>query len=716
MSGVTDAPFRRLAAALGAGLVVSEMTASDDLVHGRPMSRLRCEAAGIGPHVVQLAGCETHWMAEGARVAEAAGADIIDINMGCPARHVTGGQSGSALMRDLDHALTLIEATIAAVKVPVTLKMRLGWDDRSLNAPELARRAEAAGVQMITVHGRTRCQFYKGEADWTAVRAVRDAISIPLVVNGDITSFEKAVQALEMSGADAVMIGRGAQGQPWLPGQIGRRLETGKAETAPSLAEQLAHIRALYDEVCRHYGLRIGLQARAKTSRLGAGDRGAVQPRAGREAEALAAEDSDVGGSAPRASIAAGRVRRFCMECCRMTSAAEHRRPVPSDSEAILNALPNPVLLIAPDGRIVDANIAAESFFEISTQFLRRQSLKELVPFGSPLLALIDQVRSSGSPVNEYKVDLGTPRIGGDRQVDLHVAPLTERPGHIVVMLQERTIADKMDRQLTHRSAARSVIALAAMLAHEIKNPLSGIRGAAQLLEQAASSEDRMLTRLICDEADRIVTLVDRMEVFGDDRPVARGPVNIHSVLDHVKRLAQSGFARNIRFVEDYDPSLPPVLANQDQLIQVFLNLVKNAAEAVADLGSRRRNPAHHRVPSRRSPVGAGQEIAGVAAARILRQGQRLRRAGRPAAEPVRSLRDDKANRQRARAGAGCQDRRRSRRHHRMRIPAAEDHLPRAAADVQSHQTVRPKQPRRRSGYAAACLTGRKMRNNNARR
>ena len=271
-----------------------------------------------------------------------------------------------------------------------------------------------------------------------------------------------------------------------------------------------------------------------------------------------------------------------------MTLAAEHRSPMPSDGDAILNALPNPVLLVAPDGRIVDANMAAESFFEISTQFLQRQSLKELVPFGSPLLALIDQVRSSGSPVNEYKVDLGTPRIGGDRQVDLHVAPLTERPGHIVVMLQERTIADKMDRQLTHRSAARSVIALAAMLAHEIKNPLSGIRGAAQLLEQAASSEDRMLTRLICDEADRIVTLVDRMEVFGDDRPVARGPVNIHSVLDHVKRLAQSGFARNIRFVEDYDPSLPPVLANQDQLIQVFLNLAKNAAEAAHSRGDGR--------------------------------------------------------------------------------------------------------------------------------
>ena len=260
MSGVTDAPFRRLTAALGAGLVVSEMTASDDLVNGRPMSLLRCEATGVGPHVVQLAGCQAHWMAEGARIAEAAGAEIIDINMGCPARHVTGGQSGSALMRDLDHALRLIEATIAAVKVPVTLKMRLGWDERSLNAPELARRAEGAGVQLISVHGRTRCQFYKGEADWSAVRAVKDAIGIPLVVNGDITSFETAVFALEKSGADAVMVGRGAQGQPWLPGQIARQLKTGLVEAPPPLADQLNHIRTLYDEICSHYGLRIGLR------------------------------------------------------------------------------------------------------------------------------------------------------------------------------------------------------------------------------------------------------------------------------------------------------------------------------------------------------------------------------------------------------------------------------------------------------------------------
>jgi two-component system, NtrC family, nitrogen regulation sensor histidine kinase GlnL len=254
-----------------------------------------------------------------------------------------------------------------------------------------------------------------------------------------------------------------------------------------------------------------------------------------------------------------------------------------STGDVVLNALPHPVVVVAGNGRIADANVAAESFFEMSVSLLRRHALRDLVPFGSPLLALVEQVHARGAAVNEYRVDLGTPRIPGERIVDLHVAPVPEHPDHVVVMLQARTIADKMDRQLTHRGAARSVIALAAMLAHEIKNPLSGIRGAAQLLEQSVGDDDRTLTRLICEEADRIVKLVDRMEVFSDERPIERESVNIHAVLEHVKKLAQTGFGRHIKFVEDYDPSLPPVLANRDQLVQVFLNLVKNAAEAIGE-------------------------------------------------------------------------------------------------------------------------------------
>lgn len=257
--------------------------------------------------------------------------------------------------------------------------------------------------------------------------------------------------------------------------------------------------------------------------------------------------------------------------------------PAGVDAAQVLGALPHPVMTVDEDGRIVDANAACEAFFHMSQTQLRRSRLVDLFPFGSPILSVAEDARQRRSIVNEYRVDVSTPRIGADRLVDVNAAPLGPDAEFIVIMLQERTIADKMDRQLTHRGAARSVSALAAMLAHEIKNPLSGIRGAAQLLEPGLEDGDRALTRLICDETDRIVKLVDRMEAFSDERPAEREAVNIHFVLDHVKRIAQAGFGRHIRFVETYDPSLPPVHANRDQLIQVFLNLVKNAVEAIGE-------------------------------------------------------------------------------------------------------------------------------------
>jgi tRNA-dihydrouridine synthase B len=261
MSGITDAPFRRLAERLGAGLVVSEMTACAGLVRGEREAAARSEGRGVGINVVQLAGCEPQWMAEGARIAEAQGAQVIDINMGCPSKQVTNGAAGSALMRDLDHALTLIEATVEAVDVPVTLKMRLGWDASTINAPDLARRAEAAGVTMITVHGRTRCQFYDGSADWSAVRAVKQAVSIPVVVNGDIRSFDDAIRAQRDSGADAVMIGRAAQGRPWMFREISHFLATGNHLPPPEVGEihrvLLAHLHDLYGFYGEQTGVRV---------------------------------------------------------------------------------------------------------------------------------------------------------------------------------------------------------------------------------------------------------------------------------------------------------------------------------------------------------------------------------------------------------------------------------------------------------------------------
>ncbi|HEY4134249.1 MAG TPA: ATP-binding protein [Alphaproteobacteria bacterium] len=264
------------------------------------------------------------------------------------------------------------------------------------------------------------------------------------------------------------------------------------------------------------------------------------------------------------------------------------KHPYPSSGEglheAVLNALSDPILIIGAGNRMDYVNAAAEQFFQASVSYLKGKSLQEMIPGDSPLFTLIDQVRQTGSSVSEYGVTLETPRIG-THILTIQVSMVGDRENAVVVMFHERSIALKMDRQLTHRNVARSVTAMAAILAHEIKNPLSGIRGAAQLLEQNAEITDRPLTRLIIEETDRICGLIDRMEMFTDRPHIERDAVNIHQVLEHVRRIAQNGFGKHLRFIENYDPSLPPVAGNRDQLIQVLLNLVKNAAEACPQQG-----------------------------------------------------------------------------------------------------------------------------------
>ncbi|EDZ45852.1 tRNA-dihydrouridine synthase B [Rhodobacterales bacterium Y4I] len=265
MAGITDRPFRDLVRSFGVGLMVSEMVASQEMVQAKPGVRERAElSADVENTAVQLAGREEYWIAEAAKQVAGQGARIIDINMGCPAKKVTNGYSGSALLKTPDHALRLIEAVVGAVDVPVTLKTRLGWDDNCLNAPDVARRAAEAGVQMVTIHGRTRCQFYKGSADWAAIRSVKDAVNVPVLANGDIVDTASARQALELSGADGVMIGRGAEGKPWLLAEVAHHLWGAPAPDVPEGGALIEMVSEHYKAMLTFYGTDLGVRVARK--------------------------------------------------------------------------------------------------------------------------------------------------------------------------------------------------------------------------------------------------------------------------------------------------------------------------------------------------------------------------------------------------------------------------------------------------------------------
>ena len=608
MSGVTDLPFRRIVRELGAGLVVSEMIASWAMVRENRTTLRMAELEGK-PSAIQLAGCDPAAMAEAARIAVGRGADLIDINFGCPVKKVAVGQSaGSALMRDEAAAARILEATVSAVTVPVTLKMRMGWDHASLNAPKLARIAQESGIRMVTVHGRTRQQFYTGTADWDFINSVKSAVSIPVIANGDILTEDDAATALRRSGADGVMIGRGCYGRPWFPTQVAHYLRTGQRLPEPPLGQQKTVMLSHYHAVLAHFGTDAGVRlARKHLSWYSRGLPGSAEFRAAvtrlpdaaavlRLIDALLRSADRRGVHIPRIGPrpAGGSGMRNVVARAALKVVGRRDVPRPADPAALLSALPMPVVLLDADNRFRFVNHAAEQFLGISAAQLAQHRLQDLVPADSPIFQLIAQVRQGEVTVSDHDLTLDGPRLR-KQGITVQATPLSEEPGAVLLVLQDASAARALDRQLTFRSAARSVTGMAAILAHEVKNPLSGIRGAAQLLEGSVSDADRELTVLIRDEADRIRDLVDRMEIFGE-KPIVRGAVNIHRVLEHVRRLAQSGFAAHIRIVENYDPSLPAVNGNRDQLVQVVLNLVKNAAEAIAGAGVNNR-PARSRWP-----------------------------------------------------------------------------------------------------------------------